>query len=141
MSMSRKKIVHGTVNTYKRHGCRCNECRDARRQEQKRLRSSPEVKARAVERAQGYQRGYHLMKQYGMTVEEYDVMVTRQDGRCAICNGCPQRLHIDHNHKTGKVRGLLCGNCNMGLGQFEDDTDRLLDALTYLQGGGNNENL
>jgi hypothetical protein len=79
-------------------------------------------------------------KKYGISVEEYDAIKNEQGGLCAICGGFPQRtnkrinrLCIDHDHKTGKVRGLICYNCNVGLGQFEDDIDRLSAAISYLR--------
>ena len=73
------------------------------------------------------------LKKFGMTVEEYDLMVEDQDAKCAIC-GLPSEgkaLAVDHNHETGEVRGLLCGPCNMALGQLEPG-DRLDAATQYL---------
>lgn len=63
---------------------------------------------------------------------------TEQDGRCAVCRipeaEAPKgRLHLDHDHDTMVIRGLLCGNCNAGLGQFKDDLIRLLAAIDYLK--------
>jgi hypothetical protein len=75
---------------------------------------------------------------YGITFQQYEKMRWDQNGLCAIC-GRPQRkakenrLHIDHDHKTGVVRGLLCRGCNMGLGHFEDDIERLESAIRYLK--------
>ncbi len=58
-------------------------------------------------------------------------LVAEQGGLCAICQR-PDPEHVDHDHETGKVRGILCFNCNGGLGQFKDDLDALLAAATYL---------
>jgi len=73
--------------------------------------------------------------QYGLSWEQYQEMLAAQDGRCAICRGLPtgKRLHIDHNHDTGEVRGLLCGLCNLLLGNAGDSADRLLVAADYLK--------
>lgn len=75
---------------------------------------------------------------YGITAAEYNALVHEQDGRCAICREPPKGsrgLHIDHDHATGRVRGLLCGPCNMGVGQFRDSDDLLNNAITYLHHG------
>jgi hypothetical protein len=72
---------------------------------------------------------------YGITPEEYDTLVDKQGGMCAICGVVPstkQGLCVDHNHTTGKVRGLLCRTCNLGLGHFGDSVQRLQAALQYL---------
>lgn len=68
-----------------------------------------------------------------MTPERYKVVLTEQAGVCAICKRPDTRaLAVDHSHQTGKVRGLLCGNCNRGLGMFADDPARLAGAISYL---------
>ena len=77
-----------------------------------------------------------LKKMYGITYDDFKTMHDKQEGLCAIC-GQPEKyngsLAIDHNHKTGKVRGLLCTNCNRALGCFMDSTDNLKNALSYLE--------
>lgn len=74
-------------------------------------------------------------RRHGITPEEYEMMFEGQEGRCAIC-GKPQarRLNIDHDHATGKIRGLLCSRCNLGLGYFKDNIDNLNAAVAYLGG-------
>ena len=72
---------------------------------------------------------------YGISKENYTQLWGNQGGRCKICENdltVGQRPHIDHCHKTGKVRGLLCHNCNRGLGAFKDNPDFLLLACDYL---------
>ena len=73
------------------------------------------------------------VKKYGITVEQYTQMMEDQDGFCAICYAEPA-THIDHDHETGRVRGLLCGACNRGLGQFKEDADTVAFAAAYLKG-------
>ena len=82
------------------------------------------------------QRKSFLKRLYGITVEEYDAMLERQGGVCAICAGEEtrgQRLAVDHCHATGKVRGLLCFSCNTTLGKFNDSQELLARAIKYLQ--------
>ena len=76
----------------------------------------------------------HLKRTFGLTPDELGALIQGQGGTCAICDGPPQ--HIDHDHETGKVRGVLCGPCNMGLGQFGDDPERLSRASRYLRRHG-----
>ncbi|HXB13758.1 MAG TPA: endonuclease VII domain-containing protein [Bacteroidia bacterium] len=80
------------------------------------------------------------VNKYGLTVKEYDKIIKEQDGRCAICNdilstdSSEGRLpSIDHCHQLEHVRGILCGNCNMGLGHFKDNIYRLKSAIKYLK--------
>lgn len=80
----------------------------------------------------------HYMRNYlyGVTPEQYDALLLAQDNRCAICRtdtpGGRGTWCVDHCHDTERVRGLLCNGCNTGLGQFQDDPDRLKAAAEYL---------
>jgi hypothetical protein len=73
-----------------------------------------------------------LKRRYGLTAAEADAMLEEQDGLCAICKAAPA-AHVDHDHATGRVRALLCFNCNGGLGQFKDDPVALHAAAYYVQ--------
>lgn len=78
------------------------------------------------------------LRKYGLSVSEYESMLEKQNGRCAICpfEFGTERMaiaRIDHCHKTGAVRGLLCGRCNSGLGFFKDTVSRLESAIEYLK--------
>lgn len=81
-----------------------------------------------------YMRGNHILRRYGLTLEQEDQLRQTQSGKCAICcDPIPgPAAHIDHDHDTKKVRGLLCGGCNKGLGHFKDRADLLAAALKYL---------
>jgi hypothetical protein len=77
----------------------------------------------------------YLKQTYGLTPEDYDRMLEAQGGGCAICGKAPRpdiSLHIDHDHETGRIRGLLCFTCNNGLGQFQDDPELLIAAAEYV---------
>lgn len=84
-------------------------------------------------RKQAYDTNHHLKNSYGITTQTYLALVEQQKGRCKICGKVPLKLVVDHDHITGKVRSLLCYNCNTGLGQFEDNLDMLLKAVEYLK--------
>lgn len=72
-----------------------------------------------------------LKMRYGITLDEYNQMVKSQRGKCGICAE-KKKLFVDHCHKTKKVRGLLCSQCNHGLGMFKDNVDFLSKAIKYL---------
>jgi|WetSurMetagenome_2_1015567.scaffolds.fasta_scaffold29842_4 hypothetical protein len=84
----------------------------------------------------------------GITIDQYNTMYSDQNGTCAICHNpetrkghktnIPMRLTIDHCHKTNKVRGLLCHNCNTGIGKLCDDPVRMIRAAKYVKEGGFN---
>ena len=81
-------------------------------------------------------RKHKLKSQYGITIEDFDQMMEDQGGVCAICGAPPsyRRLDIDHCHSSGKVRGLLCPNCNKMLGLVGDNIATLRSAINYLNG-------
>lgn len=82
------------------------------------------------------QRRSELKRLYGITLEEYSEIFAQQGEVCAICkNECQTKksLSVDHDHKTGKVRGLLCNGCNTSIGHFKDSPDLLRRAIKYLE--------
>ena len=80
-------------------------------------------------------RGYYLSQKYGLSHIEYEKLFKKQNGVCDICgiNIGSKKLAVDHNHTTGKNRGLLCVRCNLGLGYFKDDAEVLKLAIRYLE--------
>lgn len=89
-----------------------------------------------------YDRVWNLKRKYGISLEEYNALLAAQNGVCAICGKMESHIHksgklkelaVDHCHKTKKVRGLLCFNCNQALGRFQDSMENLRRALAYLE--------
>ena len=131
---------------------RCKTCRSSENKIRYQNNPTPHRQRAAARRAlnpdgvrQEHKERYHahpeadrarkLKKQFGLSFEEYDRMYTDQRGVCKIC-GCQsgaKRLAVDHCHATGKVRGLLCGNCNTSLGKMKDDPELLRRAALYLE--------
>lgn len=87
-------------------------------------------------RLHGSTRHYHLQRRYGIGAAEVAAMLARQGGRCAVCLRplSVKDCHVDHDHVSGQVRGILCFNCNGGLGQFRDDITLLRRAARHLNG-------
>jgi hypothetical protein len=109
----RNKNVKDGRHTY------CKLCHNARGRE-------------TLERLYGNSRHYHLKRRYGIGADDFDALVAEQGGVCAIC-GKEAPEHVDHSHDSGDVRGILCFNCNGGLGQFKDSVDALVNAAAYLE--------
>jgi Recombination endonuclease VII len=107
----------------------------------KRWRAENPERARATQRAVNRRRrpaarDHHLRKNFGISQADYERMLSKQGGCCAICRRPPRTgssLHVDHDHDTGLVRGLLCFRCNGGIGQLGEDVERLVTATAYLQ--------
>lgn len=114
-------------------------CRDGFRRECKACMAKYQKTQRAEYRGEASRR-YSLKKNFGITPEQYDQMLAEQDGKCAICKSddpirtASRFFSIDHDHKTGAVRGLLCSPCNSGIGMLKDDPEILLSAINYLLG-------
>lgn len=88
-----------------------------------------------------YCRERDLAKKYGVSIQQYKDMVKSQLGICKICGGTNQDgrpLFVDHCHSTGAVRGLLCNQCNFGIGSFKDNIDLMYKAIHYLEAHNNN---
>lgn len=78
--------------------------------------------------------GSALFRKLGLTMARYHEMCEAQGWACKICQRTPNTaLHVDHCHETNKIRGLLCGGCNVGLGHFGDDPERMEKAAEYLR--------
>jgi hypothetical protein len=117
---------------------RCGDCTNAR---QRHDRITHGEKRRALDRklyAQNADKVYrqNLRRRYGLTEKQIDFICT--SGQCDICGeiAIKRKLVVDHDHKTGANRGVLCGNCNAGLGQFQDRPETLRHAADYLEKGG-----
>ena len=79
-----------------------------------------------------------------MTIEQYDAMLEAQSGGCFICSRSPREdisLHVDHDHSTGKVRGILCFRCNNALADFQEDPELLRKAASYLSWHANQDEI
>ena len=84
------------------------------------------------ERKRKYDKKRDLKRLYNLSLSEFNSLKRKQNNECAIC-GDKEKLCVDHDHKTGKVRGLLCHKCNRGLGYFKDDPFVLHEATEYLR--------
>jgi hypothetical protein len=106
-------------------------------------RKANEVRVRSqtrqwIQAHPGIQREYNLQK-FGLTVNEYEAQMIRQGGVCACCGSPPtakRRLAVDHDHVSGRLRGLLCHRCNLGIGSLGDSIEGVERALVYLRQEG-----
>lgn len=108
------------------HKTICKEC----------IKADPLTESRK-EKMRTYGKDYHLKTQYNMTREEHDKMLSLQNHKCAICGidekeATKQKLYVDHCHKSGKVRALLCHSCNAGIGLMKESIQTLTKAIAYL---------
>ena len=104
------------------------------------LKENPECKAARnkvwAAKNPGRYKEIQLKRKFGISLDEYKQMLTNQQERCAICridqSELKRQLAVDHCHQTGKIRGLLCDTCNIGLGSFKDSVLNLSSAVQYL---------
>lgn len=89
------------------------------------------------DKVRSYNKKTLLKIRYGLTLDEYSRMLASQNGKCAICyrenNHLNRKFAVDHDHATGKIRGLLCFHCNLGIGNLQDSTIVLQSAIQYLE--------
>lgn len=124
------------------------KCKKCVNQEYENIKNDEDFKRKRKEQSSTYIDKYalagvssSLKSRYGITIDDYILLFESQNGVCAICglpervlNGKQKPLSVDHDHETGKVRGLLCNDCNRGLGGFKDNALRLQQAIVYLGG-------
>lgn len=130
------------IDFYQSRSTQCKKCVDEYNRQYKRdhREAHNAWQRKRYRRRDEKLREAHLRRSYGIGIEEYGVMFEAQNGVCAICRqperegkDGPRLLAVDHCHATGKVRGLLCFNCNAALGNLGDDAALLRAALTYLE--------
>lgn len=131
-----KPVGNFDLDCQKRDGLRsaCKACRSAYAQGYN-----------STARGKASMRQRQLKHHYGITQDDYDLLLAQQDGRCAVCgmlpNGKPQTngaiLHVDHNHATGQVRSLLCQDCNQAIGLLKEDPALFDAAKRYVLQGRN----
>lgn len=126
----------------KKKCCRCKQEKDSG-QFHKRLRNADGLRSECIECTRLQEKDYRTRKpeqgflckikqKYGLSLEDYNLLLAESEGKCSICKE-EVKLVVDHSHATGKVRGLLCQNCNAGLGMFGDKTGLLKEAIKYLE--------
>lgn len=139
-----KKLISEFCNCYSRKDglqYECKKCRCIRDRQ-----FYQKNKERLIQYAINYQKNHKNQKRnndlklkYGITLDNYNQILKKQNGVCAMCRTLPKEKHhrskkslplaVDHNHKTGKVRGLLCRQCNQALGKYETHKDNILQYL------------
>ena len=129
-------MPEGEKVTFSNYHAECNRCKG--RAYHARHRDRINAKQRETRRANkelNRERNfkYNLKRNYGLDLQTYEGLVDKQAGLCAICQTKPEKLVVDHCHKTGRVRGLLCDPCNTGIGRLQDDVLIVAAALKYLQ--------
>lgn len=123
---------------------RCKQCENELLREK--YKNNPEWRNRILRNNQKYfhkkdsregRRERMLLKNYGITLEDYENLLIKQNSCCGICKSLPGErgrtyLVVDHNHETGEIRGLLCDPCNRALGMFKDSIEILINAISYI---------
>ena len=129
-SKCKKWLLFSQFNkdSYRNHGlsCTCKKCSNERLRKDREQDREKWIK---------YNRKSNLKMRYGLQQNEFLQISKKQKGKCLICKKKTKRLCIDHNHKTGKVRGLLCQNCNAALGMVDENVVILKDMIRYLKNG------
>jgi hypothetical protein len=115
-----KSMADGHINT-------CKECKKAYTKERMRV-----FRQRHKPEHDRYLRHWYLRHKYKISIEEYESMLGEQEGHCKLCDRT-ENLCVDHCHDTGKIRGILCASCNVGIGNLQDDPDLLRKAAEYLE--------
>lgn len=116
----------------------CKTCCDGRVRSERFRERKREYRVENLSRIKLYDKSYRLKVVYGIDLKTYAKMLKDQGEKCLICevprSECVKDFHVDHDHKSGKVRGLLCFKCNAGIGNLCDDVKIIERAIRYLRG-------
>ncbi len=126
------KDVHGAMGVKSR----CKDClRESFKQNYQAKKSEYAARNRQFRIDNpDYERSRHRLYTHGVTDQQFTELLTRQEYRCAICKKpVDKSAHLDHNHETGKIRGVLCSNCNRGIGHMQECPSILSSAIQYLE--------
>ena len=110
-------------------GAQCKSCINA-------AQTRPKKPKRTKEETKNLYKSRAFFKKYGIHRSDFDLLRAKQDNKCAICKGNLEnnkKSHMDHCHASGKLRGVLCTKCNVGLGMFQDNMENLKSAVKYLK--------
>ncbi len=146
---AKKAYMAEYLKTYNRRKLTLEEREERNRKRRERYASDLEFKEKEKTQARAWaarnthrKRNSRLKSEFNITLEDYNALLEKQNGKCAICGkestgiqetGKRERsMHVDHNHETGEVRGLLCAQCNFGIGHFRDNPQILRAAADYL---------
>ena len=140
------KVCRKTKNhkTYNNENKRCSKCHIIKPNTSEFFNKSKNIskeknRSMCKECHNFYMREHHLMKKYNLNNEDYLNKYKKQNGKCSICQLNFDKLVIDHNHNTNKVRDLLCDNCNTGIGLLKEDVYIIENAINYLKKFKNEE--
>lgn len=128
---NKRKIRENTKVYWPKAAARLRQIREengdeVRKRDREKYHSNPEANI-----------NYMLKRNYGLLREQYDAMLEEQEHKCKVCvQTSKYRLHVDHDHETDEVRGLLCNKCNRGLGLLSDSLEVLKKAISYLEAEG-----
>ena len=136
------------ISNFQPKGYQCRECRNEKQRQYwaslpVEIRKSRQMKSEAqkryreknLEKTKQVSREGHIRRKFGITINDYDSMLNSQNKVCAICKekcNTGNNLAVDHNHKTGRIRGLLCKNCNTSIGLLKENVEILENAIIYL---------
>jgi hypothetical protein len=113
----------------------CKFCQSQYAKEVAPIKSARDLKRYYADGRKAYLEKWYMRK-YNISLSQYDDMLKKQNGVCAICKkqcSSGKRLAVDHCHSSGKIRGLLCAHCNTSLGKFNDSVELLTNAINYLK--------
>jgi hypothetical protein len=138
-----------SIDRFQEYGYQCRECRTEKQRayyaslppetaEERKKKNEYLAKWRLknADKVKEQSRVKHLRRKFNLSPEQYDIMSKAQKNVCAICQEkceTEMNLAVDHCHTTGKIRGLLCKNCNTAIGLFKEDIDNMLRAIEYIK--------